>query len=110
MLLKCLRWKKPKRENLTTQEYFSDYKREQSRSDSEIKVYRGLGDEFFPEPKGSTKGSLKDAILEKLSLGQGSKDGDRPAAPDQSHLLSEISHPGDSSDDLEMDNVVVHRL
>ena len=57
-------WHKPTRESLATQQYFEDYRHEQSLPDSAIQVYRGLGDSDFPE----LRGSLHDSILQKLSL------------------------------------------
>jgi len=58
-------WRKPTRKQLATPSYISDYEEEMSRvGDDHITVYRGLGDEEFPE----LKGSLRDSILQKLSL------------------------------------------
>ena len=87
IFIPCHRWRKPQRDHLATHHYFSDYKAEQSRSDDWIKVYRGLGDEDFPEV--SMKGSLRGSILQKLSIGStGSKGSrDRRFTPDQHGLL-----------------------
>ena len=41
---------------------------EQSRTGDYIQVFRGLGEDGFPEPKGS-RGSIRGSILQKLSLG-----------------------------------------
>jgi len=81
------RWRKPQQERMATRHYISDYEAEQSRTDDWIKVYRGLGDDDFPEM--SMKGSLKGSILQKLSIGSsGSRSSrDRRLTPDQHGLL-----------------------
>ena len=59
-----VRWKKPTRQQLANKQYIADYENEQAQTnDDHIRVYRGLGDEDFPEPRGSLIGSL----LQKLS-------------------------------------------
>ncbi len=96
----CARWKKPRREDLTTQQYFADYKLEQSK-DLPIQVFRGVGEGSggLPEPKGSLKGS----ILAKLSLvgsgSQGSGTARTTPTTDRKGLLdSMIDSPSEASD------------
>ena len=62
----CCSWTKPERHDLTTHQYFADFKAEQSLSGDEIEVYRGLGEEG-PDPRNMTS-SLRGSILAKLSL------------------------------------------
>jgi len=61
-------WSKPTRKQLATPTYISDYEAEMSiavgSAEDKIVVYRGLGDEEFPERAGSLAGS----ILQRLSL------------------------------------------
>lgn len=74
-------WQKPSRESLATQQYFEDYREEQNLPDTSIQVYRGLGDDDFPELRSSLRGS----ILQKLSLSSREK----VPGTDQRSLLSQ---------------------
>ena len=95
------RWRKPKREDLTTQEYFSDYKREQSDPNPQIQVYRGVGEEV-PEARGSHASSLKGSILARLSLGSRDSSGNRRNLQvDTRSLLSNEEDLGNYSDEHE---------
>jgi Cu+-exporting ATPase len=85
LLLKL--WRKPRREQLATREYIAECKAEMTRlTDDHITVYRGLGDENLPEPRGS----LRSSILQRLSLS--SRNQTLPVAAamniDQKSLLS----------------------
>jgi Cu+-exporting ATPase len=85
LLLKL--WRKPRREQLATREYIAECKAEMTRlTDDHITVYRGLGDENLPEPRGS----LRSSILQRLS--HSSRNQTLPVAAamniDQKSLLS----------------------
>lgn len=65
-LFLCWRWKKPNRKQLASKQYISDYKQEMSRpGDDHIVIYHGVMNDAFPELRET---SLRDSILQKLSL------------------------------------------
>ena len=107
-------WKKPAREDLTTQQYFEDFRIEQSRPDDWINVYRGLGDEDFPELRGSMRGAS--SILQRFSLGSAASKTSQHASIDQQSLLSEDllkqQHIADSEeeDDANLQQVQISRM
>lgn len=83
------RWRKNKREQLATQEYFEHFRREQALPDQGIVVHRGLGgDEFAMEAM--SKGSLKGSILQRISLASKGSRTKIPTSPviDTKGLLS----------------------
>ena len=49
-------------------QYWHDYRAEQSRQEDGIRVYRGLGDEDFPEVRAWTKSENLHGIVENTPL------------------------------------------
>ena len=86
------RWKKPKRSHLATRQYMTDYEEEMSKAgDDHILIYYGMQDVDLPE----SKGSLKESILQKLSITSASK---IPSADRKSIISHEDYEDGDSDD------------
>jgi hypothetical protein len=85
-------WTKPTREKLASSQYVSDYNSEMARADSNhITVWRGLGDDGFPEPRGSIRSV--GSIIQRFSLSTPRSGGDlmvgsAPVDVDQRSLLS----------------------
>jgi Cu+-exporting ATPase len=71
LLLKT--WRKRKREDLTSQEYFEDYRLEQSGNGDDIIVYRGLGGDEFQDLKFTRSQGSGASLLQRISAKRGSK-------------------------------------
>lgn len=92
------RWKKPQREELATQQYFADYRKEQQQSADFVRVYRGVDEEGMPEMKISLRGS----IMQKLSLGSQNR---ITTGTEQKSLLEDdgtVQQPESDHEDVEM--------
>lgn len=106
LLLKL--WKKKKREQLATQEYFEQFRREQALPDQGIIVHRGLGGDEFSVERAS-KGSLKESILQRISLAsRGSRTKGSPIV-DRKSLLNQDDNAVDSSAD-ELQDIVGYEI
>ena len=71
---------------MASAEYSADYKAEMSKEgDDHIAVYRGLGDDNFPDMKGSMRGSQ--SILARISTGSKGSRGSKDKYKDEKSLL-----------------------
>ncbi len=102
------RWHKKTREDLTTQEYFEHFKKEQSEPGDDITVFRGLGGDDFKDlnMKMSRQGSISAAsFMQKMNRSAGNKKTSKTSLErlDKRGLLAQGSEDtvGSKSDDDE---------